>query len=190
MPELIRIDVIEHPADSSTVGSKSSSDKAAKRENVSGGEKVARERAKSLRRGMVVGLTLARKAVIVGTEIANQAISLSYQKQIFDASIQGDNRKAQLLQNRKNIVQSSLSFASTQVSGALSTATAFFINPYLGAVQLATQITQLGTDIVTKYLQFEESMRQYQLEKDKSIKMSEYQRGRLLENTYYNRGRI
>lgn len=199
--ELIRIDVIEHKVSKDKNGKikkgggsvtrtktpeeiREAQEKKLAREKA----KASRDRARAIRSGVVYGAMAVRKSAQIGGEIAGMVVSQSYARQIFDSNMQGDTRKAQLLQNKKIKVQAVTSFVTTNVNNIASTAAGFAINPVLGLIQLSTYVTQLGLDLINQMQTYSENMRQYQAKADRQILLSEYMRKRLLVNTFNNRG--
>lgn len=202
MAELIRVDVIEHKVSKGADGKikrggGDSKTKAKTPEEMREAEnkKAAREKAnaararnKAIRSGVVYTSMAIRKMAQVGGQVAGMLIDYSYNRQVYDAKMSGDTRKAQLLQNKKTLANSQTTFVTTQVNNLASTAAGFAVNPYLGLIQVATYLMQFSLDIMNKNLQFQESLRQYRLNAERQVALSEYMRGRLLLNTFNNRG--
>lgn len=198
MADLIRIDVVEHQVSAVPSGKISrGSVKRAPRvktpeelEEIQAKEKL-RERAKAhriVRNTIVSSATFIRKASQVGIRTANVIINNSFRRQLFNAEMLGDTRKGQLIQNQKTKVNAVTDFIGSNINATFSTVAAFAINPLLGTIQLAASISQLSNDLLGKYLQAQENMRQFNVRAERQLRQSEYARKRLLTNTFTNRG--
>lgn len=200
MAEIIRIDVIEHKVEKGAGKINKGGKRATRvktpeelREKSAKDEEKERIRAlrarkKFIRNTLVYSSMAVRKSAQVVGEIVNVGLTLSYNRQIFDAQMQGDTRKSQLLQNRKTKATAVTSFVTSNINNIASTVAGFAIDPTLGFVQLATYIAQFSIDIVSQMLTHAENIRQYVAQQERSIKQSEYARKRLLYNTFNNRG--
>jgi len=201
--ELIRVDVIEHKAPGPSSkgkikkggGDQKTKTRTPEEQREQDEKKAAREKAnadrarsKMVRSGVVFASMAIRKAAQVAGEITNTIVNNSYGRQVFDAQMSGDTRKAQLLQNQKTKINAVTSFVTTNVNSIASTVAGFAVNPYLGAIQLATYVFQFGIDLLQKQMAHTENMRQYAIHAERQLAQTEYARKRLIYNTFNNRG--
>lgn len=202
--DIIRVDVIEHKAPGGSGakgkiktggGDVKTKCKTPEEQREAQEKKAARDKARAdqarsrlIKSTIVYGAMAVRKAAQIGGEIANMTINQSYTRQIFDAQMSGDTRRSQILQNKKTKANSVTSFVTTNVNSIASSVAGFAINPYLGAIQLVTYLTQFSLDIMNQYQQALENTRQYKAQQERALAQSEYARRRLLTNTFNNRG--
>lgn len=200
MAEIIRIDVIEHKAEKGAGkinrgGKGGTRARTPEEQREQDAKNQARDRAKALKarkkliRNTIVYTSMAiRKTAQVVGEVVRIGINQSYNRQIFDAQMQGDTRKSQVLQNKKTKATAVTSFVTSNINNIASTAAGFAIDPTLGVVQLVTYMAQFTTDIISQIMTHAENLRQYTAQQERRIKQTEYARKRLLENTFNNRG--
>jgi hypothetical protein len=200
--ELIRIDVIEHKAESTKRGSikrgtndRKTKTKTPEEQQKIDDEKEAREKAKAgkararaIRSGIVYTSMAVRKIAQVGGQIATTIINASFTRQEFSAQMLGDTRRSQLLQNKKTKISSANDFTVNLVNQGASVVAGFAINKVLGIVQAITYISQLSINLVNLSIEYNEKLREFNVKAERELAQSEYYRKRLLVNTFNNRG--
>lgn len=195
MPEIIRVDVVEHVYDPSRSGkikkAVTTPEQKREREEKKEARDQVRQQAKKAARmksGLVYGSMAFRKAAQLAAMGVGHGIDNSYGRQIFDASISGNIRQAQVLQNQKVVSRAKLDFYSNLANFAGSAVAGFSINTTLGLIQTVGYVTQLSAKLIQDSVMFQEQMRQFNIQMQKQLYESEYNRDRLIKNTYQNRG--
>lgn len=176
-----QIDLVHHIADSKPTDS-SNPTEPKENENITDQKKTI-GRGEDTKNFLDWALSTSVKRRVANTIMDSAQFVINYQidKKLFQQTLYGDTRGANLLQNQKTNLNAWGNTAKSLVGGII-TSTALG-NPVLFAIVAGQQMIRYGQN----YIQYRQQISQYNMQREKTLYESQFNKDRLVYGSYNRR---